>query len=1141
MSITRELRQGRILSVVFLILIAAASTIAQSTFGSFVGTVQDQSGSVVAGALITITNLDSNTGRNTTTNNSGQYQLLNVPSGRYSLLVVKSGFADAKVNQVSLDARQERRIDLTMALASVQQTVEVNAVAAAVNTENATIVNTMGNQEVTELPANYRGASTSPLGAIVASANVQQDKNGNIALTGSQPYQVDYSVDGTSSVNIALNAPASNMFPSTEMLSEFKVSAINNNAEFATTGDVTVTTKSGSNVLHGSAFEYLQNAALDATTYGSPNKQHKVWNTFGGSLSGPVVIPKLYNGHNKTFFFIDSEENRRPASQLVINTVPTAAMIAGNLNGVPGPKVIDPYTGAPYPNNTIPPCANAAQVDCLNPVAQKLFSKYIGLPNFNSGSITGNQRFLLPLQNLTNGYDIRIDQYIGTKNLLYGRWTWKNLPTETLTGSGFGGPATEQLLPPTDNNETDKNLVISDSYTISGNLVNEFRFGLSLLNSDQSFPYQGVQVVNDLGLTGLDQAYLSRQGTAGAFPGFDFSSGTGFTNIGHDTLGPVNSKVLQFGDNLSWIKGKHTMKFGFDFRTVQYDRVDDFGASDGFGSFTFLGSFSGNAFADLLLGLPTSDQIFVTGPFLEQKSRHFAAFAQDEWHLSRSVTLSLGLRWELMPPFSEANGNIGNFDPTTGSVIIPDIAATKLPPPAPYLYTINACSLNPLPNPALPCTPVLTASQAHYPEWLRETYWKDFDPRVGVAWRPFGNDKTVFRAGWGIFTVPSLGWEAYMMTGTAYVNSPFYVNGFSNGQPLFRLPQVGFGNGGPSPSVVGTFYFNEGQDRYYRDPQSAQWNVTIEREFFNSWTARGSYIGENSYRLPVGVDLNQCHASVSGPCIKPFPQFGKIGSFVNGAFSNYQGLELQVSHRMGQGFYLQGTYDLAKDLSDAGDMPSTFGTESGNGRIDNRFNLRNDRGNDPGPRRQRFLFTGLYQLPLGHGRPFLSNANRFVNGVLGGWQLSAILMDQTGPFTTAYLSNRALSASNLNEVARSATVRPDQIGDCNLSNPTPNAWNNIKAFVPTPQGAGRTGSEGVGNCIGPPTNTLSAGLSKNFGIYERLRMRFEATFTNVLNHPNFLQPTLNVSSPSTFGVTQTVQSSENGGNRVGQLSLRLDF
>ena len=174
---------------------------------------------------------------------------------------------------------------------------------------------------------------------------------------------------------------------------------------------------------------------------------------------------------------------------------------------------------------------------------------------------------------------------------------------------------------------------------------------------------------------------------------------------------------------------------------------------------------------------------------------------------------------------------------------------------------------------------------------------------------------------------------------------------------------------------------------------------------------------------------------------------------------------------------------------------------------------------------------------------FLTNSNSFVNGVLGGWQLSAIFLSQTGPFITAIDSNPADSAANLNELYRGTIIRPDQIGPCNLSNPGPNTgWFNINSFVVTPQGAGRIGNEGVGNCVGPDTNVLSAGLSKNFAIWERLRMRFEATFTNILNHPNFLQPqSLDISSPATFGITQTVQSAENGGNRVGQLSLRLDF
>ncbi len=209
--------------------------------------------------------------------------------------------------------------------------------------------------------------------------------------------------------------------------------------------------------------------------------------------------------------------------------------------------------------------------------------------------------------------------------------------------------------------------------------------------------------------------------------------------------------------------------------------------------------------------------------------------------------------------------------------------------------------------------------------------------------------------------------------------------------------------------------------------------------------------------------------------------------------------------------------------------------------INDRFNLRLDRGNDPGVRRGRFLLTAQYQLPFGHGMKFLNRSNRAVDAVLGGWQLSTITLAQTGPYLTPYDSNTDDSQANLNEAGRAAVVRPDRIGNCNISNPGPNGWFNLAAFVPTPAGAGRPGNAGVGICEGPETVTVAGGLSKSFSLTERLRMRFEATFTNILNHPNFAAPPTDVSSPSTFGVTQTVQSAENGGNRVGQLSLRLDF
>ncbi len=1127
---------GFVLVFIAVSIAGGGAALAQSTFGTLLGTIQDQTGSVIPDARVTVINLDTSVSRAATSNSAGQYQIPDLQPGNYSITAAKSGFAMAKVDTVSLDARQERRVDLTIGVAAVQQSVSVSTEAAAVNTENANIANTMNNAEVTELPANYRGSSTSPLGAIVASANVQQDQNGNIALTGSLPFMTDYSVDGTSSVNVATNSPSRNMYPSSEMLAEFKVSAINNNAEMAASGDVTVTTKSGANALHASAFEYLQNRDLDATVYGSATKQAKVWNTFGGSLSGPVVIPKIYNGHNKTFFFIDYEGNRHPGSSLVVDNVPTQQMISGNLNGLPGKAAINPFSGMPFTGNQIPP-------NLISSIARTLLTQYYPAANYNSGSTTGNYRTQLPLANQTDGYDIRIDQYIASKNLLYGRFTWKDLPFQALSTANSAA----QLLPAITTTETDRNLLVADSYTLTSSLVNEFRFGYSSLHTLQTYPYSGASVVSNLGLQGLD---LSHAGNDGGFPGFNFSTGTGFTKIGHGDIGPSHSRTFQYTDNLSWIKGKHTIKFGIDWRSVNYERVNNFGGSDEFGSLTFNGSFSNNSFVDLLLGLPSKNLVYDIGPPVDQISQHFAAYAQDEWRVTKTLTVSAGLRWELQPPFTEASGNIANFLPSNGGgLVYPDIANKVLPPAASVLYSINAC---PGVVSTLPCSPVETATQAGLPQGLRYTYWKDFDPRFGIAWRPFGDDNTVFRAGIGIFTVPQLGGVAYQMTGTASTNSPTYVNSLINGKPLFQLPQVSYGNGGLTPSDVGTYTFDVAQQIHFRDPQSAQWNVTVERRFLNTWTARVSYIGENSYRLPMDIDANSIAPSTTpyNRLESPYPQWAAIYQLGNWGFANYQDLETQVTHRMASGFYLQATYDWVKDLTDANnDAPATFGSEQGNGSgplgltgVNDRFDLRADRGNDPGVRRSRFLLTGLYQLPVGRDKKFLSHSNAFVNGLLGGWQISTIALAETGPYMTPYDSNTADSQANLNEANRPAVVKPDQIGNCNISNPTPNGWFNLAAFVPTPQGAGRIGNAGVGVCEGPGTVTIAGGLSKNIPLREKLRLRFEATFTNILNHPNFAPPaSMDVSAPSSFGVTQTVQTSENGGNRTGQLSLRLDF
>ena len=566
--------------------VSSVSMYGQSTFASIVGVVTDKSGLAVPAVSIHVTEVDENTTRAVLSDVQGAYRVMNLKPGKYQITAEKPGFSAYKLSDVMLDARQERRADLSLDIASVTQTLEVSAQTSSINTENATISDTKGFQEVTQLPVNYRGATSSPLGALVAVPNVQQDSNGGLSINGGFPAMIDFSLDGISTANVRNNGANVNMYPSSELLSEFRVSSVNNNAEFASVGDITVTTKSGSNEFHGSLFEYLQNRALDATTYGASEKQAKVWNTFGGSLGGPLLIPHFYNGKNKTFFFMDYEGNRHPGSTLEQYSVPTASMRTGNLSGVPGGDAVDPLTENPFPNNQIP-------LSRISSVSAKLLSERYPLPNFDSGDTFSNYRTLIPTPITTNGYDVRVDHYLSSKQQIFGRWSWKTVDSSQV----------ETLLPSRAVNETDQNLILSYNYSIKPNLLNEFRFGLSRWILNQNFPLNGVKSVQDLGIVGLD---LANHPEAGAYPGFNFSDGTGFTALGQGKVGNTFSRTYEFTDNLSWTKGRHSLKFGADIRLVQYQDVLNFTGSDDFGSFTFnQGSFSGNAFADLLLGLPT--------------------------------------------------------------------------------------------------------------------------------------------------------------------------------------------------------------------------------------------------------------------------------------------------------------------------------------------------------------------------------------------------------------------------------------------------------------------------------------------------------------------------------------------------------
>jgi hypothetical protein len=967
-------------------------------------------------------------------------------------------------------------------------------------------------------------------------------------------------VDGSSTVNIRQNGALGNMNPSSELIGEFKVTQFNNNAEFAQLGDVTISTKSGTEQFHGSLFEYMQNSALDAAVWGSningtTLKPHKVFHTFGGSLGGPLEIPKLLpsNGKPKTFFFADYEGNRKRYATPLFLFVPTTAMRTGDFSALSTP-LIDPFTHTPYTGNKIPSgsqCQNTS--DCINPVALSLMNNYIPAPNINvSAANFGSQANYLqqtPTPSNTDGYDLRFDRTLTSKQSLFVRYSWKRLDGQSLTDSYLN--SVDSFLPADQDLEHNNNLIVSHNYAITDHLVNEARFGLSYWQLQIHFPIPGAQAISTLGLTGLD---ISDHPTAGAFPTFNFSDDAGnFSPIGRDKDGTTKSQTIQLADNLTWIRGKHTMKFGIDVRRVAYVDLESFGGSDDFGSFTFdQGIFTGDAFANLLLGLPTKTYVAQSGPDVHAHTTQTGIYGQDEWRLNNRLTLTFGLRWQALPPFVSDLGNLTAFDVRNGGIIEP----SGNQPRAGFLETINTCVAGgsipcgaptaadtasgcvPI-NAALPCAPVESANSLGLGAGLRQFYKKNFQPRVGFAYRPFGNGKTVVRGGLGIFTMTNLGQLSFNTTNIDVSVVRTTLNPDTNGNPTYQFPSVRTADNPLLIAGTGDFYQNTLTD--YRDPQSAQWNLTVEREILRDFTLRESYVGMNSYRMSQTVDLNQVEPSTisPNPNPKPYPNWGRILSTNNAGHVNYQGLQSELNVRARSGLTMQASHSWAKNLGNVGgDAPTAFNPEIIYGTpVANRFDLAANRGNVAQTRRNRLLVSATYDLPVGSNRKFFGHMKAIPEAVLGGWSVSTVSLWETGPYLTPITSS-SFDPGNLNLSYRGSFQRPDCTGNGNLANSSTGSMFNIGAFNAIPSGP--VGNCGVGILEGPGTTTVAAGLSKNFHLTERMRLRFEGTFTNLLNRPNFAPPPTNVTA-SSFGIVQSVQNAENSGNRTGQLSLRLDF
>lgn len=1121
--------------------VLSVGTYAQSTYGVILGTVKDPSGAAIKGAGIKITQIDRNISRETVSSDSGDYEFQNIDAGPYTVAVSAPGFKTFTATGLDLIARTRLRVDATLQVGDVSQQVEVTSSVGTIATDTPTITSNLTAEKVLNLPSNVRGAaSTSPYAMLQSLPGVQADNGLGLSVQGGLPAQSESTVDGISITQLTGNSAQRNQFLSVESISEIKVQGVGNTAEFGQPGDITVISKSGTNQYHGALFWYHQNKAFDARSYGQNTAPAKIGNTFGGTVGGPLSVPKLYNGKDRTFFYFTWESMRYPRQGTIQNTVPTQFVRNGDFSRE-GVTIRDPYTGTPFPGNMIPQSQ-------ISPIAQKILPFY-PLPNTGRTDIrtASNYRDNRSTSVDSDQYELRVDQHFSSKHTVYGRYTHKNNP-ETSTNA---------LLLPSDTRGRKYTQVMGSwTYTIKPNLLNEFRYGYVKSDETAQFNFDGRGFTNSLNLNDIQKDIFFN-----GLPNFGIDLYTSFSK-GRPGFGiSTNNQIIE---NLTWVKGRHTLKFGGDVRWLRGQSALGFTTGDNYGDYNFRNTFTGYGFADFLLGVPTATGIAVVTRDNDGQATHYKAYVQDTIRVSNRLTVDLGVRYELHPGYKDNGLNIANFDrtvPRTGQVVLmSDPEAKNFVAPG-TLLSVNACpgaAIN-----GIGCTPFVTAKELGLPEGLRKTYKTQFLPRVGLAYRL--NDKTTIRASGGMYNMVLLGSIFFSLTGTVQADVRQFNNVGADGRPIFALPDTRTPGSGIRGGSLGTFEFRTANQIDFKPPQMIQWGMSIDRELNKNTGVRLSYIGNRSYQLPWAPDVNQMASSTNfyaqrSNLERPFPNWGLIFSRDAGANAIYNSFQAEVNRRFTGGLTFNGSYTLAKNLADnAGPSPSGFAGETGGGRVTNSLDRRADRGDVYATRRHRLLNTLVYELPFGKGRRFMTNANKAADLVLGGWQVSSILTLQSGPFLTPVFSGGDPSGSN---AASRGSQRPDRIGAANgsLDNPNRDVWADRSAFscpgraagslqydcrvgvVPgrDPNPIGRYGNAGVGILTGPGTIGWNLGMSKRFQIVERMSLRMEGSFTNVPNLTNLGDPNLNIAD-NNFGRITGSRGVDFGGGRTGQVALRLEF
>ncbi len=1060
----------------------------QTPLGTVTGLGIDASGGAVTAAAITLTNNDTGVRFSTRTNASGAYAFPNLPPGTYRLGADAKGFRIMETRAFPVEAFRTVRQDLKFEVASTNTEVVVtDAASTVVQLETPAVGSSLVPREIVETPTNLRSVSKNSGDSGLISGilpltvpGVVQVGNGAKWLTpGAGATSVKVKVDGIETTFGNFGSPDNVSQPSVEAVQEFTASVLTTRAEFGGMGTITTATKSGANQIHGGVFWYLRNSATDARNAFATVKPFQNLHNYGGTIGGPIR-------KDKTFFFFDFDGVKGVAATLFTPNVPTVAMRQGDFSAFAALK--NPFAGVnPFNGNSIAPGFFSSQA--VN--AQNLF---FPLPNFGAPALTAaNYRASFTGPEVHRTEEIKLDHNFSDRHRGFLRYENRK--------DNYDIPGARSALPPTtvgtSYNERRVNFwTFGDVMTIRPNLLNEVRAGVVILVSASSSNFTGQSAVQQIGIQGLPD-----RGPIHNLPIFSVS---GFSSNNINLLNPVNDGHAQLADNLSWIRGRHSLKFGVEYVNFFVNRyMPNTSGIQVFGSYAFTGKFSGNAYADFLLGLPATVTRLEPFPAQHNRFRDWAGYAQDDFKVSRRLTLMYGLRWEYNGPAYANNDNLYSFDIATGKIVVPNQQSEKL------FSTFFPAAF-----------PVETADQMGLGRSLRKADKNNFAPRFGFALQLDGSGKTALRGGWGVYYSHYSGNIPGDLSRGPYAATTVTTNNIVNGVPLITLA-----NPFSIPGTPGTLALSAVSPNLLNS-YAQQYSISLEREVTRDIGVRVSFIGSKGSQLAYRRDVNQAAASTVAfsNARRPYPLFAGINYADNGANMLYNGLQTGVRKRFSKGLMFTSTWTWAKELSDTDDTDDF----ELNNTIENSYNRRRDRGNVYSVPRHQWMNQALYELPLGKG------------ALLAGWQVNALFNMSSGNWFTPLISGPDPSNTN------TTSLRPDVNGTIGLPH-TVAQWFDPSAF--TTPASGNFGNAGRGIIQGPGFVLLNMGLQKSVHLEKVGTFQLVASFQNVLNHVNLGEP-----SGGGGGATGVVVNNANGGKitsthifppagsgRTGQVGVRWNF